>query len=76
LGNITQMMLIGISIKPDVVEHFHVGVSYSSDEIKTYTHLFKEFCDVFTWSYEEMPGFDPNIFVHQIPMYPHAKLVH
>lgn len=25
------------------------------------------------WSYEEMPGIDPTIVVHEIPTYPDAK---
>ena len=28
---------------------------------------------MFTWSYEEMPGIDPNIVKHEIKMYPDAK---
>jgi hypothetical protein len=39
------------------------------------THLFKEFCDVFSWYYEEMPGIDPRIIEHEITTYPDAKLV-
>ena len=31
--------------------------------------------DVFAWSYEEMPGIDPSIVVHEIPTYPGAKLM-
>lgn len=31
---------------------------------------------MFAWSYEEMPGIDPCIVVHVIPMYLHRKLVH
>ena len=73
MGNITQMMPIDISIKPGVIEHVHIGVSCYLDEIKTYTRLFQEFYDVFTWSYEEMPNIDPSIVVHEIPMYPHVK---
>ena len=30
---------------------------------------------MFTWSYEEMPGIDPSIVVHEIPTYPSAKPV-
>ena len=30
--------------------------------------LFKEYMDVFTWSYKEMPGLDPNIVAHKIPL--------
>jgi hypothetical protein len=45
------------------------------DEIVTYTYLFKEFRDIFAWSYEEMPGIDPAIVVHEIKTYPRAKSV-
>jgi len=51
LGNITQVMPIDISIKPNIFEHVHIGVTCSPDEIKTYNHLFQELHDVFVWSY-------------------------
>jgi hypothetical protein len=38
-----------------------------------YTKLFKEFQDVFAWSYEEIPGIDPRIVKHEIRTYPDAK---
>lgn len=47
LGNITQTMPIEISIKTSIVEHIHIGVSCSPDDIKMYTPLFQEFHDVF-----------------------------
>jgi hypothetical protein len=31
--------------------------------------------DIFAWSYEEMPGIDPNIVIHEIKTYPEAKPV-
>jgi len=37
--NITQTMLIDISIKPGVIENVHIGVNYSHDDIKLYTRL-------------------------------------
>ena len=37
--------------------------------------MFKEFRDVFAWSYEEMPGIDPSIVVHEIKTYDDAKPV-
>ena len=40
-----------------------------------FTQLFKQFWDVFMWSYEEMLGIDPTIMVHKIPTYPGGKLV-
>ena len=37
--------------------------------------LFQELRDVFSWSYEEMPGIDLSIVVHEIKTYPDAKPV-
>ena len=64
---------IDISAKPDVIEHVHVGQNCSADESEAYKALFKEFCDIFSWSYEEMLGIDPSIVVHEIKTYPMAK---
>ena len=50
LGKITQTMPIDISVKLGVVENIHIGVTYSPDEIEVYNSLFREFCDIFTWS--------------------------
>jgi hypothetical protein len=75
LNNISPTIPIDISIKLGIVENVHIGASCSPDEIITYTLLFKEFRDIFTWSYEEMPGIDPAIVVHEIKTYPGAKTV-
>jgi hypothetical protein len=75
LSNISPTIPIDISIKPGIVENFHIGASCFPDEIVTYTSLFKEFHDIFAWSYEEMPGIDPTIVIHEIKTYPDAKPV-
>ena len=67
------MNLIDISAKPDTIEHVHVGQNCLVDEFEAYKALFKEFHDIFAWSYEEMPGIDPSIVVHEIKTYPTAK---
>jgi len=59
LGNISRTFPIDI-------EKVHIGASCMKDEIQTYTALFQEFRDVFSWSYEQMPGIDPAIVVHEI----------
>jgi hypothetical protein len=69
------MIPIDISVKPRIVENVHIGASCSPSEIVTYTSLFKEFRDIFAWSYEEMPSIDPAIIVHEIKTYPRAKPV-
>jgi hypothetical protein len=75
LSNISPTVPIDISVKPGIVENVHIGASCSPEEIVTYTFLFKEFRDIFAWSYEEMSGINPAIFVHEIKTYPGAKLV-
>jgi hypothetical protein len=37
--------------------------------------LFHEFKDVFTWSYEDIHGFDPNVIQHAFPIKEESKLV-
>ena len=75
LANISVTMSIDISVKPGIVENIQLGKSCSLAEIEAYTALFKEFRDVFAWSYEEMPGIDPSIVVHEIKTYDDAKPV-
>ena len=52
LSNISTTISIDISVKHGVVEYIQIGADCSSEEIQLYTDLFKEFCDVFAWSYE------------------------
>jgi hypothetical protein len=57
------------------VENVFIGDDYSPGEIQIYIDLFKEFPDVFAWSYEEMPGINPKIVEHEMTTYPNAKPV-
>ena len=66
MENISTTIPINISTKPNIAENVHIGVNCSLEEIAIYTALFKEFRDVFSWSYEEMLGIDPSIFEHEI----------
>ena len=72
---ISKMTPINISKDPNVIENIFIGIECSPEEIQTYTDLFKEFRDVFAWSYEEMPGIDPSIVQHEIKMYENSKPV-
>jgi hypothetical protein len=75
METITKTIPIDISRIPSVVENIFIGVDCSPEEIQIYTDLFIEFCDVFSWSYEEMPSIDPRIIEHEILTYPDAKPV-
>ncbi len=73
LSNIEETTAINISTKKDVVENIHAGKSCSSSELEIYSALFCEFRDVFSWSYDEMPGINLSIVEHEIKMYPNVK---
>ena len=69
LSNILKTITIDISVKPDIMETITIGANYSPKEVTLYKALFQEFRDIFAWSYEEIPGIDPQIFVHKIKTY-------
>jgi len=73
LSNIKETISINISTKRRIVENIHVGKSCSPSELETYSALFREFRDIFAWSYEEIPGIDSSIVEHEIKMYPNVK---
>ena len=68
----------GISPHEEVVELINLGTEEDKKELKIVNNpekeqminLFKEFSDVFAWSYQDMPGLDPQIASHKIPLYP------
>jgi hypothetical protein len=75
MATIAATIPINISRNPGIVENVFIEADCSPEEIQIYMDLFKEFCDVFAWSYEEMLGIDPKIVEHEITMYPDAKPV-
>jgi len=75
MDNISKMIPINISRNPYIMENVFIGAICTPKEIRLFTSLFKEFRDVFTWSYEEMSGIDPSIVEHEIKTYPNAKHV-
>jgi hypothetical protein len=57
------------------VENVFFGADCSPKEIQIYIDLFKEFCYVFAWSYEEILGIDPKIVEQEITTYLDTKLI-
>ena len=70
MANISSTISINISQNPGTIENVYIGADCSQDEILEYTELFKEFHDIFAWSYDDMPGIDPRIVKHEIETYP------
>ena len=52
MPNLSPTIPINISCIPGKVENMYIGVDCSPNEIREYTNIFKEFQDVFDWSYE------------------------
>ena len=52
MDNLSPSIPINISHDPGKIENVYIGADCSLDEIKEYTNIFKEFHDVFSWSYE------------------------
>jgi hypothetical protein len=73
MASISPIVQIDISRTPGKVENVNISADCSLEEILIYTELFKEFQDVFAWSYEEMPGINPRIVEHEIKTYPDVK---
>jgi hypothetical protein len=61
MESISPTIMINISRTPGKIENVHIGVDCLPEEILIYTELLKEFLDVFSFSYEEMPRINPCI---------------
>ena len=56
---------IGIEQEQKMVK---LSKSLPPAEKKKYINLFKEFIDVFAWSYEDLKSYDTRIIKHNIPI--------
>ena len=52
MANLSPTIPIDISRTPGKIENAYIGEDCSLNEIEAYTKIFKEFWDVFAWSYE------------------------
>ena len=74
-----KLTLISGSIKlidfraPDQPREIKIGSSLSPDERSGLIDLLRSYLDVFVWSYEDMPGLNPTIVQHHLPILPHAR---
>ncbi|RVW25140.1 Retrovirus-related Pol polyprotein from transposon 17.6 [Vitis vinifera] len=60
---------------PDQPREIRIGSSLSPYERSRLIDLLRSYLDVFAWSYEDMPGLDPTIVQHHLPILPHARPV-
>ncbi|RVW53449.1 Transposon Ty3-I Gag-Pol polyprotein [Vitis vinifera] len=57
----------------DQPRELRIGSDLSTDERDSLIQLLRSYLDVFAWSYEDMPGLDPSIVQHRLPLLPHAR---
>ena len=71
----------GIGPHEEIIEIINLGTDENKKEIKVVDNpekseiidLCQEYMDIFAWSYQDMPGLDPDIAAHRIPTYPHIE---
>ena len=68
----TELIDFGV---PDQPREIRIGSSLPPDERSGLIDLLRSYLDVFAWSYEDMPGLDPTIVQHHLPILPHARPV-
>ncbi|RVW84879.1 hypothetical protein CK203_039490 [Vitis vinifera] len=59
----------------DQPRELRIRSDLSVDERDSLIQLLGAYLDVFAWSYEDMPGLDPSIVQHRLPLLPHARPV-
>ncbi|RVW77330.1 Transposon Ty3-G Gag-Pol polyprotein [Vitis vinifera] len=68
----TEIVDFGTTDQP---RELRIGSDLSTDERDSLIQLLRAYLDVFAWSYEDMPGLDPSIVQHRLPLLPHARPV-
>ncbi|KAL6315027.1 hypothetical protein AAG906_030865 [Vitis piasezkii] len=66
----TEIVDFGTADQP---KELRIKSDLSTDEKDSLIQLLKSYLDVFAWSYEDMPGLDPSIGQHRLPLLPHAR---
>jgi len=56
-------------------KNFNLRFDCTVDEFVQHVTLFKEYLDVFAWSYDDLKAYDKTIFQHIIPLTEGTKLV-
>jgi hypothetical protein len=57
----------------DHPQNINLGKACYEQEKLAFIKLFKEFKDVFSWTYDDLKTFVPNIIQHVIPMKPQTQ---
>ena len=58
---------------PDQPRELRIGSSLSPNERSRLIDLLRSYLDVFAWSYQDIPGLNPTIVQHHLPILLHAR---
>jgi hypothetical protein len=58
-----------------IPKNVNLGVDCTTEEVDLYISLFKEYIDVFAWTYDHLKDYNKTIFQHIIPLREEAKPV-
>ena len=58
---------------PDNPRNVNLGKTISKEERKAYLKLFRQYQDIFAWSYKELKTYDTRIIQHTISLKPKVK---
>ena len=61
---------IGTTERPKMIK---LSKKLPADQKPKYIELFKEYQDVFSWSYEDLKSYDTSVIQHKIPLKPNKK---
>ena len=50
-----------------------ISKALSAQQRERYIKLFKEYVDIFAWSYEDLKTYDTSIIHHKVPLNPNVK---
>ena len=60
--------MINLADEDETKKPVKIGVNFPKDMKDELIALLKEFKEIFSWCYHDMPRLDTNIFVHKIPV--------
>jgi hypothetical protein len=55
-------------------QNINLGTNFSPMEKQAFIKLFKEYKDIFSWTYDDLKTYETKIIQHIIPMKPQIKI--
>lgn len=72
--NSSSMWLEVVNLgKNTTPQNINLGKKFSPEEKQSYIKLFKDYKDIFAWTYEDLKTYETKIIQHNIPTKPQTK---